>query len=798
MLQITRCGSLLVTTILFAGSTVETARAQRAAPSQAQGKKPEVVVVQAAGLRSKAQDTPASVLEVSGRNLQERGITSLSTLAQATPGVSLKSEGPSQNEIEERGMTSSGGHSPTVGFYLDNTALTGPAGAQNGHVVIDPSLYDLDHIEILRGPQGTTGGAPSMGGNVKLVTNQPSLNTLDASAESILSGTDGGGFNHDDNLMANLPLIQDKLALRVVGTENSTSGWIKRIVGNPFPLPTENGAVRGDVGAAPVAASFPGSNSYQVYAARVSLLWAPTENLEVTPSFFYESSKQDGISAFDSDPGTQAHYQPFDISEPLTDRISVYSLNARYHFHGFDLTSDTAQWFRTSGQTEDASENFNNPQTGETYNANNGLPNPGYYGPTGSGEAFAHEDDPSRQFSEEVKVSSNTQGRLGWVAGAYYSHFNSVWLFTGTTPTADAYLDLGTFERATTPNWFDAVSPTTEDQYAAYGNVTYAITSRLKADVGVRWTDYEYSFSSSISGWGSGLGAATPSNTGLIKQSENSATPKFNLSYQVTPDLMVYGTVARGYRPGGGNAIYPTVGPYWSAVFSPYNYTNGKWPTSYNSDSVWSYELGEKASFLNHRLTFNASVYYEDWSNIQLEAYPGDFVQNINGIGAKIYGTELEALARLGYGFNLDATFGYTSYYLNGGPHWLIQPTDIIPEVPHLVGDVVLRYSKKLRGNYLFTAQVENSYTGQRYSLAFPYGFSTNGAYTPVQAYDLTNIRVGIASRHGWTATLFANNVFNKHAQLENLYQEALPDAAFNRIVTNQPLTIGIDLTYHL
>ena len=798
MQYVARRGSLLVTTVLFVGSALDTTRAQSVAPAPVKDQTPEAVVVKAASLRSKAQSTPASVVEVTGRNLQERGIVSLSALAQATPGVSLKSEGPSQNEIEERGMTSSGGHAPTVGFYLDNTALTGPAGAQNGHVVIDPSLYDLNSIEIQRGPQGTTGGAPSMGGNVELVTNKPDLTAVDASAESILSGTDGGGFNHDDNIMANLPLIQDHLALRVTGTENATSGWIKRIVASPFPLPTENGDVRGNVEAAPITADYPGSNSYQIYATRVSLLWAPTENLEITPSFFYESSKQDGISAFDSDPGTEAHYQPFDISEPLTDRISVYSLNVRYHFRGFDLTSDTAQWFRTSTQTEDASENFNNPQTGETYNSNNGLPNPGYYGPTGSGEAFAHEDDPSHQFSEEIKASSNTSGRLAWVTGVYYSHFKSVWDFTGTTPTADAYLDLGTFDRATTTDWFDAVSPTTEDQYAVYGDVTYAITSRLKANVGVRWTDYEYSFSSSISGWGSGLGAAMPSNTGLIKQSQNSATPKFNLSYQVAPDLMVYGTVARGYRPGGGNAIYPTVGPYWSAVFAPYNYTNGKWPTSYNSDSVWSYELGEKASLLNQRLILNASVYYEDWSNIQLEAYPGDFVQNINGIGAKIYGTELEALARLGYGFNLDATLGYTSYYLNGGPHWLIQPTDIIPEVPRVVGDVVLRYSRKFRGDYLFTAQVENSYTGQRYSLAFPPGFSTNGAYTPVAAYDLTNIRVGIGSPHGWTATVFANNVFNKHAQLENLYQEALPDAAFNRIVTNQPLTIGIDLTYHL
>ena len=754
-------------------------------------------MVTAPTLAARQQHTAASIEEVSGRNLQERGITSFSALAQATPGVSLKSEGPSQNEVEMRGLTASGGHTPTVGFFLDNTALTGPAGAQNGHVVIDPSLYDLNRIEIFRGPTGTTGGVASLGGSAKLVTNQPDPTGFHGSAESILSGTDGGGFNHDDNVMVNAPIIKDKLAIRITGTEDYTSGWISRIVGNPFPLPTSNGEFRGNVEAAPIEKAYPGANSYQLYATRVSLLWRPTDNIEITPSFFYESSKQNGISAYDSVPGTDAHYQPFDIAEPLTDRIVVYSLNARYHFEYFDLVSDTAQFFRTSTQTEDASENFNNPQTGETYASDNGLPNPGYYGPGGTGEAYGHEVDTSQQFSQELKLVSHDTGRLSWVAGGYFSHFNSVWNFYGTTPTDPAaYLDLGTFNRATTPNWFDAYSPTTENQYAVFGDATYALTNRLKADIGLRWTDYDYSFSSCISGWGSGLGAATPSCSGLIKQSDNAVTPRFNLSYNFNPNIMVYATVAKGYRPGGGNAIYPTTGAYWSNVFAPYHYTNGKWPTGYNPDSLWSYEIGEKSSFFNRRLIVNADVYYEDWSNIQLEAYPGDWALNINGNNAKLYGTEIQTLATLGGGFNFDGTFGFTGNYVNAGPHWLIQPTDVLPEVPRFVGDFVLRYSHNLGDKYRFQAEVENSYTGTHYSIAFPYGFSTNAEYIRLPGYDLTNIRLGVGSTHGWNAAVFVNNLFNKRAQLESLYQEAVPDAAFNRIVTNQPLTVGADLTY--
>src|ERR1700678_1931174 len=174
------------------------------------------------------QDTPISITAVSGSDLLARGVDSLATLAQGTPGVSLKSEGPSQTEIEMRGMTSSGGNSGTVGFYLDDIPLTGPASAQNGHVVIDPDLYDLSRIEILRGPQGTLFGSGSMGGTVRLITNQPNLSQFQTTAQTVLSGTEGGGFNHKDNLMVNLPLIDDTLAIRLVGTEDYTSGWIDR------------------------------------------------------------------------------------------------------------------------------------------------------------------------------------------------------------------------------------------------------------------------------------------------------------------------------------------------------------------------------------------------------------------------------------------------------------------------------------------------------------------------------------------------------------------------------------------
>jgi iron complex outermembrane receptor protein len=758
----------------------------------------EEVVVTASKRVSTVQDTPISISAVSGNDLLARGVASLASLAQGTPGVSLKSEGPSQTEIEMRGMTSSGGNSATVGFYLDDIPLAGPASAQNGHVVIDPDLYDLNRIEILRGPQGTLFGSGSMGGTVRLIGNQPNLSQFQSTAQSVFSGTDGGGFNHKDNLMVNLPLIGDSLALRVVGTEDYSSGWIDRIVVNPFPLAGGNpvGTVRGDVQNAPIEKQYPGSNAYQIYAARVSLLWKPTENMSVTPSFFHTTSTQNGISAYDSAPGTEAHYQPFDIAEPLTDSLTAYSLNVNYSFASFDLTSSTARWTRNSSQVEEASEAFNNPLEGITYNSNYGLPNPGYYGPTGSGPEHGIEDDPSHQFSEELRVASTGTRRASWVAGLYYSDFYSLWDFNGTTPNYSAFMDLGTLAPATTPHWFDAYSPTTLKQYAGFGDATYALTDELKVDVGARVNHYDYRFSSCISGWGSGNGAAVPSCSGLIALSSTSFNPKFNLAYTFSPDLMAYVTVSTGFRPGGGNAVYPTTGAAWGGAFQQQGYTSGKWPSTYEPDRVVSYELGEKARMFDRRLTVNASIYYEDWRHVQLEAYPNDWALNINGNSVSIYGADIDVLADLGAGFQLEVAAGYLYEWLEGGPHWVIAPIHKMPEVAPESGTVALSYSKPLGDSCTFTARLENSYTGPRYSIFFSNPYEFTGTYRQLPGYDLINVRAGVKFHDKWSATAFVNNVTNKHAQLESMFTENEPQPSFTRIETNQPLTGGVDLTY--
>src|ERR1700677_2291923 len=230
-------GQLSIRAIGFVSASVlslgftGTAFAQQAATEGVnKGDQLEEITVTAQKRESTVETTPISITALSGADLQDRGITDISQVVQSVPGVSMRSSDGGQTELEMRGMTSSGGNSSTVGFYLDDTPLTAPSSAQNGKVVIDPNLYDLNRIEVLRGPQGTLYGSGSMGGTIKLVPNAPDPKAVDVSGEFIFGGTDGGNsLNHTENGMLNLP-VGDNAALRVVASVEHLSGWIDRIV----------------------------------------------------------------------------------------------------------------------------------------------------------------------------------------------------------------------------------------------------------------------------------------------------------------------------------------------------------------------------------------------------------------------------------------------------------------------------------------------------------------------------------------------------------------------------------------
>src|SRR5579859_1924849 len=316
-------------TLLGAFVPFATATAQQEPAASESASQLQEIVVTAEKRESTVLKTPISISAVTGQDLSSAGITSFAELAQNTPGVSLRTSGPGMTEIEMRGLSSSGGDSPTVGFYLDEMPVTPTAGATNGKMIVDPNLYDLERVEILRGPQGTLYGAGSMGGTVKVITAPPNLKDYAASAQVMGSDTNNGGWNHSEKAMLNIPLVNDQLALRLVVTDDHRSGWIDRIVLKNFPLEPNFsplgsfvpgvGTIRGNVLAAAVAEKFDNVNDAEIQTARAALLFRPLENLSVTASAFYEHTAQGGLGAYDSPPGNNpegelAHYQPYSVA----------------------------------------------------------------------------------------------------------------------------------------------------------------------------------------------------------------------------------------------------------------------------------------------------------------------------------------------------------------------------------------------------------------------------------------------------------------------------------------------------
>jgi iron complex outermembrane receptor protein len=746
-----------------------------AGPAFAQtGKDPtglEEIVVTAEKRESTVQKTPISMTAITEAELQARGLSDFRSIAQETPGVSMKTSGPGQTEFEMRGLTATGGFSPTVGFYVDDAPLTAPAQAAQGKVVIDPDLYDVNRVEVLRGPQGTLYGAGSMGGTIKLVTNQPQLNTVAMSAQSTDSGTDGGRFNYGGSAMLNLPLGQDVAAVRFVGTYKYTSGYIDRIVADPFPLPTNGGLTRGDVSAAPVQARYSDVNWEKLQGGRVTLLLKIGDNLTVTPGLMYQKISLGGASTVDDPPGNvYAHYQPFDIAEPLEDNFSIYTLNVKYHFDWADLTSATAKWNRHDEQTQDIS---------ETMQALFGFPSYTIAG-GGIGAGAQEETDFTDQISEEIRLASNATGRFEWLGGFFFSRFNS------NTTSQSNYPGLENFFGTT--DLISVGEPIEITQRALFGEASYKFTEALKGTLGLRYYRYastEETINSGLASLAGGPGTVlefgSANNKGL--------NPKVNLAYTVSDDVLLYTTAAKGFRPGGPNSPVPLSGPV-QCLTGPGNLQSlglASAPNQYNPDNVWSYEIGEKARALGNRFQINSALYYESWTDVQQLVDPScGFGFTSNAGSASIYGSEIEIAANLSSAWSVTQNLGLTHATFDH----TVQATNTVKgqkllDVPDVTANTAVIFSMPVSDTYNFTARGTYSYVGPMQDITYE--------RNNLAGYSLVSTRAGVSSDR-FSATLFVNNLANKFAILTNNTAQTVNIPSVNRWVVTQPRTIGIDL----
>ena len=731
------------------------------------------ITVTARKVEQRLQDVPISMTAVSGSDLQAQGLSNAQDIVQSVPGIAVSSAGPAQAKYEIRGLSSVGGESPTIGFYLDETPVTPPASATTGKSAIDPDLYDLARVEVLRGPQGTLYGAGSMGGTVKLVTNAPNTQAFAASTQTTGSGTDGGGVNYAQKGMLNLPLVQDRLALRIVATYAHDSGWIDRVVVPDFSLETNSGTTRGTILGQPVARIHRDVNDEDLSGARISLLYEATDNLTITPAVFYQHIYQGGMNTFDSDPGTLAHYQPFDEPEPFTDRFTVYSLPITYDMDDISLTSATAYWSRHSSQLEDGSEAVQD-----------GLQLPAFdVAAGGVGPVQAFEFDDTHQFSQEVRVAARGSHRVQWLIGGFYSDYSDQ-LYTGGGNIPGLLTAAG--GAFGTANLFNVHEPLQVKEAAAFGNVTAKLTDSLTVEAGLRYYSYRSNLSSTATGFAYGgdtpvIATASASASGL--------NPMLDVSYHLNPDLMLYATAAKGFREGAGNFPIPTTGSVGSVCLQNLQAIGRtSAPGQYDPDTVWSYEIGEKGRFLDQRLTFNSDVFYIRWSDVQQPvALACGLGFTANGSAANIRGAEAELQAEIVTGLTFSQGVGYAhSAFAQGFAASGIVAGQSLFDAPQWTINSSLRYDRPV-GDFTLVGLVRNSYAGSSEDLSYQ--------VNRLPGRDRLDLRAGVEARK-WSAFLFVDNVLNRHNILENIDLLTFTGPSYNRVATDRPLTAGIDISF--
>ena len=789
------------------------------------------IVITATRRETTVQNTPISIVAVDADQIASRGLIDLNSVIQATPGLAIRDLGGPLDEFEIRGLNSQGGNSSMVGAYFGEIPLASAFGSQFGKGVVNPGLYDLNRVEVLLGPQGTLYGSSSMGGTVRLIPNDPQLNTYAASTEEVVSDTvSGGGLNHAENGMINLPL-GDTAALRVVGSFSNDSGWVQR---NVF----QDGAAGVDTGVypnvqrpsnfytTPLQESVNGVNTSSIDSIRASLLWKPVDELTVNPTFWYQYSQLaapptidlNGNPTHPTTPQTWAHWEPFDTPEPQTSTLSFGSLNLAYRFPDISLTSATGYWNHNFVSLEDTAEGFAaalglpayDPSAGGIGNTVN------YRGPG------LLEQDSTRQISEEFRVNSNEPvslpfipGKFDYVAGYFYEDIHSTDAIDGLAQQGEAVLG--------GPAIYVEAQPEVLVQNAVYGHLSWRLSPQFEFEAGFR--HYNYSLGASAFQYGAFSAGAALCNTCRYNSSasigDSGTIPSFTLTYNIDPNHMVYAKIDKGVRLGG---VSGDVGPIPTA---PANSTNPLLgvqvanecavqakilrtptcnpnvfipaPVTFNSDSVWSYEIGEKSSFLDRRMILNLDAYFERWNDPQLATELAGFGLTVNGADARIWGIELQLDTLLPWGFDFALNGSYTnSEFLEDSALTGFTKGMQVPDTPAASGSVVLRWTHDLGSGLSLIGSLQGDYTGTRTDLPFGVTATLDNVQqvlVHMPAYAVGKLRFGIKSDK-WTASMFVDNFTNSHSLVDPQPNGGLQTSAFERFVILRPLTAGVDLTY--
>ncbi len=653
----------LVASALFGVTVASGAAAESADKSVSVGGLDEIVVT-ATRREERLQDVPISISAFSQEKLDAQGLKNIDDITRLTAGVNFSRNGTGSSanyndensDINIRGVDSTAGTS-TTGIYVDDT----PVQSRHigfGAINIYPALFDLDRVEVLRGPQGTLFGAGAEGGAVRFITPQPGLHDQTGYMRAELSTTRYGDPSYEAGAAVGGPIIDDKLGFRVSASFRRDGGWVDRVgytlddpaAANPIPSYANTIEKR--------------ANWQQTITLRAALTWKVSDTFQVTPSVYYQrlhindtAMYWDYLSNASAGVYRNGNALPNDSTDPFT----LAAVKMQWNLGFADLTSNTSYLARDQSATSDYTQYLR-----ATWNYLGTLPNTfPHNGATG----YAPFGDVQRNFYQEIRLASvDPNARLKWTAGVFFSHLNEnvpedIYDKTLNQETIDytegAYALCS--EALPCPNgllFTGHEARVIDKQLAVFGELEYKLTDTFKATAGLRIS--EVRFTGSTKGTGPFLGETLNES---FSASENSVTPKAVISWSPDRDNMVYASASKGFRPGGINTgVGGICDPNLTTLGLPVVNGRPKVPGQFDSDSLWSYEIGSKASMLDHNLQINASVFFIDWKNIQQNVYlpicGEQFTANLGKAESK--GGDINVIYRPVEPLTLDLTVAYT------------------------------------------------------------------------------------------------------------------------------------------
>lgn len=625
---------VVIRRVVPSASALQTEPPATAASSPADAGAMEEIIVTSQRRVERMRDVPVSISAYNRVAVEERSLRTMEDIARFTSGVTFtrgRNYNSESSEISIRGIGSAAG-AATTGVYIDDTPI------QTRHLSFGtyntyPMLFDIERVEVLRGPQGTLFGSGSEGGTIRFITPDPPLDGRVLYARAELMDTASGAPGFELGAAAGNALIDGHLGVRVSASQRREGGYVDRIDWHHAEPASEN------------------SNSALTRTARLALSWSPREDLVVTPSFFYQQRHVDDTSAYwalvpgSADPTGGQFDEPLRngnaIANPSTDAFSLWTLRVNAWVGALQLTSNTSWFDRRQRAVTDYAEYDRAVFLG------NPFPPAGVVAPT----QWA---DTQRIWTQELRIESSLDRRFRWTAGLFVQRAYENTIENVRDPDLAQQLNLPAYGDGYIfyQEPFNAV----DTQVAVFGQADWRVHEDLSLTLGLRFTHARFEGEAFFAG--PVVGQPVYSRG---RQSDNPVTPRLGLSWKPSEDDLFYFTLAKGYRIGGAN---PAVGQLChggpdSALGS---FGLKDVPTTYGADSVWSYELGTKLLRDQGRLRLDGSLYWVNWHNIQqavpLTACGFQFVANLGQ--ARSRGLDLDVQYRWSNRLTLGGSAGIT------------------------------------------------------------------------------------------------------------------------------------------